>query len=313
MLQETFERMTFCPLERIFVSTNEKHAHWVREQLPMLKEENLILEPSRQDTAPSMGLAAALIAKRDPNAVLAMVSSDHLVQEPKELQDKIIATAMLAEEERTLNIIEVRVKYPNTSLGYVEIGEKLGEKNGIEIYSLRAFKEKPDLATAKRFAKSWRYLWNTGYYIWRASTLLEAFEENLPQTHQRLKAIQTGGDLKENYALCDKISIDYGIMEKVDPKKVRIIPADLGWSDVGTWESLHEELSQNPEDNVLKGPCFDLESEGSILYNETQTPLVTFGLKDLVVVKTENQTFICPKNRSRDLKRLLENYEQKGN
>jgi mannose-1-phosphate guanylyltransferase len=305
MLQETVARVLFVGIENITICTNKEYESLVREQIPELPETNLILEPTVQDTGPSIGLAAALIAQKNPDAIMSVVYADHLVQDEKEFREKLEAAAALAEKEDTLNIMEVKAKYPNTNLGYVRIGRMLKEENGVEVYEFKAFKEKPDYETAKRFLSSYSYLWNTGYYVWRVSTILKEFEKHLPQTYEQLVRIQNGTPIEEAYPLCDKISIDYGVMEKVDPHRVRIIPADLGWSDIGTFASLHDELAQEPGANLTKGKVLAVDSEGCLLYNEGTDLMAAFGLKDMVVVNADGHTLICPKNRSADLKILL--------
>lgn len=305
MLQETFDRLHFVDPKDIYVSTNERYVDLVKAQVPEIPLANIIAEPSRQDSGPCMGLAAALIAKEDPEAVIAMVSSDHLVQDLEEFQHKLTVTARLAQRDKTLNIIEVKAKTPNTNLGYVRIGKQIGSEDGVEIYEFKEFKEKPTLEMARQFVASYSYLWNTGYYVWRADVILEAFRLHLPKTYEILMAIQAGGDLKTLYPQCDKISVDYGIMEKVDPSQVRIIPADLGWSDIGTWTSLHEELTSFPQDNLIKGNVTAVDCQGCILYNESSEPLHVFGLKKMVVVKTKELCFSCPLDKSQDLKHFL--------
>lgn len=311
MLQETYKRVSFVNPEDIYVSTNAEYADFVRSELPNLPESNLILEPSVQDTGPCIGLAATLIAQKDPNAVMAVVYADHLVQDEDEFVEKLKAAEALALAEDTLNIIEVKAKYPNTNLGYVKIGRMLSEENGIEVYEFKEFKEKPDYETAKKFLSSYSYLWNTGYYVWKVSTILEEFAKHLPKTHEQLQAIVAGTPLETAYPQCDKISIDYGVMEKVDPKRVRIIPADLGWSDIGTFSSLHEELAKNAKDNLIKGDVVAVESEGCLLYNEGDDQIAVFGLKNMVVVNAAGKTLICSKERSNDLKTLLSQIHQK--
>lgn len=305
MLQETVQRVSFVDLKNIYISTNKEYAHYVQEQIPELPPENLILEPSLQDTGPSIGLAASIIAQRDPNAVMAVVYADHLVQDAIEFEQKLYAATRIAAEENTLNIIEVKAKYPSTHLGYVRVGRMLSEKDGVEIYEFKAFKEKPDYETAKRFLSSYSYLWNTGYYVWKAATILKEFETHLSKTYEQLKRIQEGASIEDCYPLCDKISIDYGIMEKVDPSRVRIIPADLGWSDIGTFASLHEELASSQTANLIKGPVLAVDSTGCLLYNEGPEEIAAFGLKNMVVVKAGTSILVCPKDRSSDLKELL--------
>jgi mannose-1-phosphate guanylyltransferase len=305
MLQETYDRVSFLSTEDIYVSTNEEYVHFIKDQLPEIPAENIIAEPTLRDTAPCIGLAAAMVQKDNPNAIMAIVYADHLVRDEKEFKEKLLATAKLAQEENTLNIIEVRAKAPNTNLGYVRIGEKICSIDGVDVHSFREFKEKPDLKTAEQFIDSGDYLWNTGYYVWSASRILEEFQKHMPTTYQQLKKIQEGAPLAEHYPLCEKISIDYGIMEKLDPEQVRIIPADLGWSDIGTWASLHEELAQNPKDNVTKGGVVQLDASGNLIYNQDEGEIAVLGLTDTIIVRYAGETLIMPKDRSSDLKYLL--------
>jgi len=310
MIQETFDRVNFVDPSDIYVSTNDRYVELVKEQLPEIPAENIIGEPSRQDSGPCMGLVAALIAKKDPEAVIAMISSDHLVQDVDEFQHKLKITAEIARREKTLNIIEVKAKSPNVNLGYVRIGQQLSIEDGVEVYEFKEFKEKPDLETAKQFVASHKYLWNTGYYVWRADVILEAFKQHLPKTYEQIMAIQAGGDINHHYPLCDKISVDYGVMEKVAPSQVRIIPADLGWSDIGTWASLHEELADSSVANLIKGKVDAVDCEGCVLYNESDQNMAVFGLRNTVVVQTKETSFSCPLSLSHDLKSFLNSTRQ---
>ncbi|MBT4384903.1 mannose-1-phosphate guanylyltransferase [Candidatus Peregrinibacteria bacterium] len=300
MLQDTYDRVKDFA-DNIYVSTSATHAHLVKEQLPDLAESHIITEPSTQDTAPSMGLAAAIIAKENPDAVMATISADHLLREPEKLAEKLKLAAEIAKRDNTLNIVEVEAKSPDTSLGYVEIGEEL--ESGV--YSLVKFTEKPDLETAKAYIAGGKHLWNTGFYVWKVSTLLEAFKEHQAETYEHLMAIQSGEPIEEHYPKCTKISIDYGIMEQVNPSQVRIISADFAWSDLGTWAALHDELSED-NNNVEKGDVLSVDSEGCLIYNQGQDKISTLGLKDIVIVNANGHTLVCHKSRAADLKKLLE-------
>lgn len=305
MFQETLERVNFADPHDIYVATNAEYVDLVHAQAPLIPKENIIAEPSRQDTGPCIGLAAALIAQKDPEAVMAVVYADHRVQDNEEFVHKLKVATELAKTEKTLNIIEVKAKFPNVNLGYVKIGKMLETRKEVEVYEFKAFHEKPDLETAKKFLSSYSYLWNTGYYVWRVDRILKEFEEHLPKTYAQLKAIQEDGDIKKHYPKCDKISIDYGIMEKVDPKHVRIIPADLGWSDIGTWKSLHIELTQEKTDNLTRGKLVSEDCTGCVIYNDGPQQVATLGLEDLVVINTGDNILICPKERSADLKKIV--------
>lgn len=305
MLQETLDRVRFVSIEDIYVSTNAEYLHLVKEQLPEIAEDHIIAEPSMQDTGPCIGLAAALIAKENPEAVMAVVYADHLVQDEEEFKHKLEVTAEIARKEKSLNIIEVKAKAPNTNLGYVRIGKQIEEIDGVPVYEFKEFKEKPDLETAKRFMASHHYLWNTGYYVWRVDVILQAFKDHLPNTHNTLLKIQEGGNMETLYPQCEKISIDYGIMEKVSPEQVRIIAADLGWNDIGTWASLHEELASESRGNVTKGKVTALDCKGCLIYNETEQEIAVSGLRDMVIVKTKDADLACSMKASMELKSLL--------
>ncbi len=314
MLQDTIERLDFLKPQDIYIATNAEYETTVRKQTSnIIPPQNIIIEPALRDTAPCIGLAAAYIAKHHPHEVMSIIYADHLIQKKDEFIKKLKIAEKLAQSENTLNIIEVKAKYPNVTLGYVKIGKMLKETDGIEIFSFEKFTEKPDLQTAISFLQSYKYLWNTGLYVWKVDTILQKFKKHQPNTYQNLlkiqKAIGTKNEKKaiqELYPLCDKISIDYGIMEKIDPKEVRIIPSELGWSDVGTWESIFEELAKNEKSNVVKGKHLSIDTTGSLIYGDGKKLIATIGVKDLIIVETENALLICNKKRSHDVKKMVE-------
>lgn len=314
MLQETIERLDFLKPTDIYISTNEKYLPIVKEQVKeLIPAKNIIVEPDLRDTAPCIGLAAVYLAKHHPHEVMSIIYADHLIQNKQEFIKKLKIAEKIAKTQNTLNIIEVKAKFPNVNLGYVKIGKALKPIDGNEIFAFEKFTEKPDLKTARKFLQSYKYLWNTGLYVWRIDTILKHFKHHLPKTYKNLikiqKQIGTPAEqetLKEFYPKCDKISIDYGIMEKVDRKEVLIIPAELGWSDVGTWESIFEELANNEKTNLTKGRHIGIDSEGSLIYGNGKKLIATIGIKDLVVVETEDALLICKKEQSQDVKTLVE-------
>jgi len=255
LFQQTVERVSFLKPEDIFVATNQEFVHLVREQAPFIPATNIFEEPAMRNTATCIGFAAMQLP---PNEVMCVIYADHLVHNTEEFARCLRAAETLAKEENTLNIIEVRAESPNTKLGYVQIGKKLREIREItdpstdqpgqpvEIYEFKKFKEKPDLETAEKYLASGDYLWNTGFYVWQIETILEKYRLHMPDTYARLMKMRDDpSTIATEYSLCESISIDYAIMEKVHPDEVRIIPAtNLGWSDIGTWESLFEELEK---------------------------------------------------------------------
>lgn len=313
LLQETIARFDFLKPDDLWIATNAEFVDFVKEQAPKIAHDHILIEPALRDTASCIGFAAAILAKTTPNEVMAVIYADHLIQNVEEFHQKLRIAEKLAREDNTLNIIEVKAKFPNVNLGYVKRGDLVKKVDDVEVYGFEKFTEKPDLETAKKFLKSYKYLWNTGIYVWKVSTILEAYQKHLPDTHERLMKIQNAwGTLQQEkvlaleYPACKKISIDYGIMEKVDPEKVRIIPADLGWSDIGTWESLHEELTQDPQENLIQGKITVLGTTGSVLYNTEPKKLVAVaGLEDVVVINTPDALLICNKNKSEEVKKVV--------
>lgn len=314
MLQETISRMDFLKPGDIYISTNHEYISTVLDQTrKLIPTSNIIVEPALRDTAPCIGLAATYLARKFPHEVMSIIYADHLIQNKKELIKNLKIAEKLSKKENSLNIIEVKAKYPNVNLGYVKIGKMIKEMDGAQIYAFEKFTEKPDLETAKKFLQSYKYLWNTGLYVWKIETILKHFRKHLPNTYQNLMKIQKDlgtkkelESLNKYYPLCDKISIDYGIMEKVDKKEVRIIPAELGWSDVGTWESIFDELTKSEKSNLIKARQINIDTSGSLIYGNGKKLIATIGVKDLVVVETDDALLICKKNRSQEVKTIVE-------
>jgi len=317
MFQETIERLDFLEKKDIYIATNESFAKEVMKEAPEIPKKNIIIEPALRDTAPCIGLAATYIAKDHPDEVMAVIYADHLIKNKAKFIKNLKIAEKIAKEDDTLNIIEVKAKYPNTNLGYVKIGKMIKTVDGSDIYSFEKFTEKPDLATAKKFLESYKYLWNTGLYVWKVSTILDQYKYHQSKMYYNLMKIQlTIGTekekkvLKNHYSKCDKISIDYAIMEKVEKSKVRIIPADFGWNDIGTWESLHDELTKSSKENIKKGENLLIDVEGSLVYGPKDKLIATIGLKDVIVVDTKDALLICKKNKSQDVKKIVEKLKE---
>lgn len=320
MLQQTVDRIPFINKEDIFVATNREFVDEVKKQLPEIPIENIIAEPALRDTATCIGYAAMRLSVKSPNDVMAIIYADHLVKDPEEFKNKLLAAEKVARDQKTLNIIEVKARFPNVNLGYVQIGEKIDEIDGNDICEFKKFTEKPDFETAKGFIESGEYLWNTGMYVWEIDTILEKYKKHLPDTYEKLMIIKEsiGSDsenevIEKEYSSCEKISIDYAIMEKVDTGEVRIIPAEFGWSDVGTWESIHDELTESDDENVISGKFLGIDTKGSLIRSENPKKIIaTIGLDDIVIVDTQDALLVCPKNRSQDVKKIVEKLKDQG-
>ncbi|MFH1218587.1 MAG: mannose-1-phosphate guanylyltransferase [Candidatus Peregrinibacteria bacterium] len=249
LFEQTLERLDFIAPEDIYLAINKNHETLIKQQAPQIPEENILIEPSLRDTASCIGFAAAAIEKRHPNEVMAVIYADHLINNKEEFQKKLKLAEELALVKDTLNIIEVPAASPNTQYGYV----KLGPEEEPDVYILDQFTEKPDLETAKKFVESGNYLWNTGIYVWKAKTLLAQYAKYQPETYEKLQKMAKNPEtIPQIYPTLDKISLDYAIMEKVDPQQVRIIKADLDWSDIGSWEAVYAELEKRGDYERIK-------------------------------------------------------------
>ncbi|MFC1810556.1 mannose-1-phosphate guanylyltransferase [Patescibacteria group bacterium] len=321
MLQETYERVKHLGDENIYIATNEDFFEDIIAQLPQISHDNIILEPALRDTATCIGYAAMRLSiGAEPGEVMAIIYADHLVKDPDQFRAKLEVAEKVARDERTLNIIEVKARFPNVNLGWVKVGKPLDKVDGHEVQEFKGFTEKPDLKKAKKFMSDGDYLWNTGMYVWRIDTILEKYKKHMPETYEKLMKIKDsiGTDkeevqVRENYIECEKISIDYAIMEKVSEGEVRIIPADFGWSDVGTWESIHDELAIDRDDNIVQGNHIGIDTNGSVVRTDNPNKIIaTIGLEDIVVVDTPDALLICPKKRSQDVKKMVEKLKEEG-
>jgi mannose-1-phosphate guanylyltransferase len=301
MLQQTYDRLSFLPKRDIFISTNSQYQSIVEKQIKDIAEDRLIIEPAMRDTAPCICYAAHRLTELGyGNEVMAIVYADHLIQNPSEFEKALLLGEAHIKATNKLGVIGVRAKYPNPNLGYIRTGElKETMENGFEIYELGKFVEKPTLATAKKFLNSYKYLWNTGLYMWKVSAILEKFKTYAPEIYEATKTAET-------YGSSPKISIDYAIIERIKPREMRVIPAELDWNDIGNWAALHEELTHKEKENISSGDALTIDTEGSVVMGASGKLVVTYGVKNLVVVDTEEALLIMSKDKASDVKKLID-------
>ncbi|MEI6040127.1 MAG: mannose-1-phosphate guanylyltransferase [Candidatus Berkelbacteria bacterium] len=315
LIQETYDRIKdLVPVENIYVSLVENIYKTTRDQLPEIDEKNYIVEPQGKNTAPAVGLIAALIQERNPEAIIATVASDHTVEKVETFQ-KVIKQAFKFIEENNDYLVTVGITptEPNTGYGYIKVGRKF---SGEEINEVERFVEKPNQETAERYIKSGDYLWNASYFIWKASAMMKNFKKFAPQIHERLGRIAFAVNskdfkmiLEKEYAGFDKEAIEPVIIEKI--KNVAVIKADLGWSDVGTWSSLYEFLSKDTgSTNVKRGNHIGINDSNCLFYAHDKL-LATVGLENIIIVDTPDVTLVCDKNKTQEIKDLMEKLKNK--
>ena len=313
LLAEAFARMAaVLPVDRIWVCTAVRYAEQVRAALPDLRADRLVLEPVARDTANAVGLAAAMTADVDPDAELAVVSADHVIR-PVERFTAALLTAFeaLSARPRALITLGVRPAFAATGFGYVQRGAAT-EVAGVA--EAAAFREKPDRATAEEYLASGEFLWNSGMFVWRAKTVLDALADHLPETAAglaRVVSIPAGprrdAVLAEVFPTLPKISVDYAVLEPAarEPGRVLVADLDVEWLDVGSWPALAATLATTG-DNTVSGLVVTLDSAGNIVFSDDPGHLVALlGVRNSVVVHTADVTMVCPVGDAERLKELL--------
>ena len=318
MLQNTVTRIRpLVPEERILVMTGREYVDLVQNQVPLLPAENIIAEPEARGTAPCTGLAAIHVERRAGDDVLIQLHADAHIEKEEEFR-QILAAAVQAAQEGHLVTTGIVPRYVETGFGYIQRGQLIAQEAGHPIYRVERFTEKPDPATAKSFVESGQYYWNSGIFIWKTSSILAEFERCQPALYAQLRAIQAVLGTPEEEETTQRIwegiqtqTIDVGIMEKAHD--VVVIPADIGWSDIGSWASLADILSDTGEGNVVlgNGPHLGLDTKGSLIYSG-QRLVATIGLQDLVIVDTDDVLLVCPRDRAQDVKKLVDRLKKEG-
>jgi mannose-1-phosphate guanylyltransferase len=304
LIRETVDRITpLIPAERLRILTGARLAGPIGEALPELGPGNFLLEPRAAGTAPVLAWAAAEIERRDPDAVMVSLHADHVIHPAAAFRGRIARAAELAVQHRRLFTIGAVPTRPETGYGYIRPGEALppipgspGEP-GADVGS---FVEKPDAATAREYVGR-GYLWNTGLFVWRVADLLDEVEACTPELADLIPIVREGG-VEEFFHRAPTLSIDEGLLER--SARVAVIPSDFAWDDIGAWDAVFRTRDTDPDGNVVVGDGYAVDTRRSALYAE-DGPVVTFGVDDLVVVRTAGVTFVAHRDRTPDLKSLL--------
>ena len=321
MLEETLDRFKDYPAEKKFIATTKKLVNEIKEMLPNFPEENIIVEPEKRDTAPAMGFNAVHLGLRDMDEPMVFVASDHQIGQVDNFLNCLKQAEEVINETGKMLDISIYPTAPNTALGYTKVGEKKIEKNGVEFYEFLGHKEKPDFETAKKYLADGGYFWHANYYMWTPRKFLEAYQKYTPEMYESLRVIEEElkGEAREEriaelYGQMEKISIDYAIAEKMDPKDVLIIKGEFGWRDVGTWDTLYEELLPQGDEqkNVVRSDAVVIDTSGSMIYGQDGKVVATVGVDDMIIIDTEDALLVCPKSRAQDVKKVIAELKAKG-
>lgn len=320
MVQQTFDRISpLFPKERIFLITLETYVKDIKNQLPELLTENIIAEPQGKNTALAMGFASYVIKKQNPEAVIVNLAADQLVEKEDIFRQVITEALDIAGSSGYIVSIGIKPTFPHTGFGYIKIGEKINDylSKNFPVYESLGFKEKPDLEIAQRFLDSGNYLWNANFYCWSVKNVASAIEKCAPDLSKNLDEIYSclGTPEEENvigkvYEKAENVQIDVAVSEKI--KNLVVIPGDFGWNDVGDWKVIYDTKPKDDQGNVV-------DNEGDLLLNinsenclveGNQKLIAMVGLKDIIIVDTKDALLICHKDKTQDVKKIVERLKE---
>jgi mannose-1-phosphate guanylyltransferase len=306
LIQSTFQRLQdFILPENIYVVTSNEYIHIVEKQLPEIRKENILGEPSRKNTAPCIAYISFKLLQQDPKASLIVAPADHLVLDRIAFKKVCLEALSFVNKHNALITLGITPQKPNTGYGYIQRELQSVTDN---VYKVKTFTEKPNLELAKTFLASGDFLWNAGIFVWQVKNIVKAFENFLPEMYDVFAAeresFNTPGEkkaLEHIYPLCTNISIDFGIMEKAN--NVYVIPSSFGWSDLGTWNSVHENLEKDYLGNAVAGKnVMVIDATKCVVHSGNDKLLVLQGLEEFIIVDTQDVLLICKRDREQDIK-----------
>ena len=309
MIQLTVERiLPLVKLEDIFIATNKAYRELVLEQIPGLPEENILCEPIGRNTAPCIGLGAIHIAQKYDDAIMFVLPSDHLIKFTNMFLKTLETGADVAENNTNLVTIGITPDYPETGYGYIKFDPRRTEG---QAYAVERFVEKPSLEVAKEYLSTEEYLWNSGMFIWKVSSILKNMQKFMPDTYESLIKIKEAIGTPQQDSILEKEfhnmlsqSIDYGIMEKAD--NIYILPGTFGWDDVGSWLAVERIKKTNEFGNAVAGNIITVNTHNCIIQGDKKL-IAIVGMEDTIVVDTKDATLICAKDSAGDIKKVTEN------
>lgn len=305
LIQLTVDRFKgVAPIENFWVVTNAKYVDIVREQIPGIPAEHILAEPAARNTAPCIAWACWSIKREDPYANVVVTPADAVVMNPDEFRRVIKNALAFTEKNNAIVTIGIKPSRPETGYGYVEAKDSVeGEICGVE-----AFKEKPDHETAKQYLKAGNYLWNAGIFVWNVETITECINKYKPNIAADMDKIVSTGNVEELFPQCEKISIDFAVMEPASAEKIVYThPADFGWSDLGNWASLHEKLNKDENNNGAVGNVKLFECTNCVVHTEDSKKVVLQGLDGYIISEKNGQILVCKRNEEQRIREFSSN------
>lgn len=298
--------------KNIYVVTNKLHYSQVRAQLPALNKSNIIAEPLMKNTAAAIGLAATIIRKKDPNAVIIATPADHIIHDENKFKSILKSAVNIAISKDAIVVLGLKPTYPATAFGYIKPGRKISPN----VFKVSKFIEKPNLKKAKQFIKNKNFFWNGGIFVMKADTILNEINRYIPRLSRALRSLEIDrglasiNKLARHYKKLSDISIDYGVMEK--SKKTYVIKAPIKWHDVGSWKNLYDIIKADKNGNIKIGTSTGIDTKNSIIITDRDHIVATVGIEDAVVIHTKDATLVCKKTKSQAVKDLVNKIEKSG-
>jgi mannose-1-phosphate guanylyltransferase len=319
LLQQAMDRIeSLLPAEHAWVITGEAYRAETGRQLPQLPAEHIVGEPCGRDTAPCIGLGAALIARRDPSAVMLVTPADHVIEPVREFERAARVAARMAEEHPSALItFGIPPTYPATGYGYIHRGAEAAQHQGISVFRVRGFREKPHTELAEQFSSSGEYFWNSGIFVWRASAVLDELRRQQPNLHDAVQRIADAWDtprrdavLRQEYEALPRISIDYAVMENAPD--VLVVKAPYRWDDVGSWLALERMHPQDADHNTILATHCGLKTNRCVIVGEAGRVITTIGVENLLIVQDGDATLIADRRDEGTVKQLVDLLKKKG-
>ena len=328
MIQETVDRLrAVTPEKQFWVVTNDDLRDGIRKQLPKVPKSQIVAEPAGRNTAPAIGLAAALILRKDPKAVIGLFPSDHVIEDQKRFTAAVKKAVEIAASGPNMVVMGIQPTRPETGYGYIEVNRVIGpsdHRENNESLKVLRFREKPDRETAEQYLRAGNYFWNSGMFIWGAQTLMDALKEYLPKTTAILQTLaEAWGTRKfqttfeKLYPKCENISVDYAVLEPRSAKgaesHIYCIPAEFRWNDLGSWTALYEHHARDLHEaaNVIRADkAFELDASGNYVYSPNKF-VAAVGVSGLVVVETDDALLITTRERAQDVGKVVKHLDEK--
>jgi mannose-1-phosphate guanylyltransferase len=322
MIENTYERlMGFFDTKDIYFSTVPEFAETIKKIFPQTPDSHIIAEPEKRDNAAAYAFVCAHFVKDYPDEPLAFIPSDHYIKDIVKFNTSLKKAEKLILKTGKMVDIAIEPTFPSTALGYTQIGERVEEDNGIEVFAFKGHTEKPAYEKAQEYIKDGSYLWHGSYYMWTAKKFLAAYKEYAPSiyghTETIVEALNAKNDekVREAYGRIEKTSIDFAITEKMNPDDVLIIKGDFGWSDIGAWDVLHDlkKVDHDENQNYSEAEWYGIDTNGSFISAPEDKVVATIGVDDLIIIDTKDVLLVCPKSKAQEVKKMVAKLSEEGN